>query len=293
MKARPTTWAPTRMICARYLACGDSRLSRPRPPPHCSPAGTRRACQAPLPPGHAPAPLRLPGPRRSAPDPVRSPRTSTPAWLRPPAPRALTHPLRALSPRPGPVTPSSSSASPLGRHSKRRPRRSPSSPPPLPLPARARGQRAEGTGRSVALRRVTAPPGGRAERGGPGRGRRARALKRRESGRHFPPAPPPPFPHTSTGATGGAAAALMAGPGPWRGPGSRRLLSGEAWGPRSAVGSARGLVLWRPGLVRPRPGPCGPLPAAPPRLPTRPHPRLRRSPAAAGRGGSPAGPPWR
>lgn len=278
------------MICARYLACGDSRLSRPRPPPHCSPAGTRQACQAPLPPGHAPAPP--PPPRapslRTRPRPL-SPDLDPRVAPTPGSPSPDTPP-PAPSRRPGPIIPS---ASPLGRHSKRRPRRSPSSPPPLPLPARARGQRAEGTGRSVALRRVTAPPGGRAERGGPGRGRRARALKRRESGRHFPPAPPPPFPHTSTGATGGAAAALMAGPGPWRGPGSRRLLSGEAWGPRSAVGSARGLVLWRPGLVRPRPGPCGPLPAAPPRLPTRPHPRLRRSPAAAGRGGSPAGPPWR
>lgn len=29
MKARPTTWAPTRMICARYLACGDTLLSQP------------------------------------------------------------------------------------------------------------------------------------------------------------------------------------------------------------------------------------------------------------------------
>lgn len=101
MKARPTTWAPTRMICARYLACGD----RPAvmAPPHRSPTDILPPAGPRSPSAVAQNRLRLPWRLRSAPDLVS----------RPPSPdldpraahRALTHPLRPRRPVPAPPSP--------------------------------------------------------------------------------------------------------------------------------------------------------------------------------------------
>lgn len=170
MKARPTTWAPTRMICARYLACGGHpavtaargpvpspvtsppALPSPRPSPRGSALTLLGPCHGPVPSPQALSPQnQLPrtslgpvpalGPSHHHPPPPRA------RSLRPQAPpdpvlrllgpchlpRALSLHTQAVSPRLGPCPPAAC-PSPLTM-----------APPPLPPPA-VTGSGSEGRG---------------------------------------------------------------------------------------------------------------------------------------------------
>lgn len=227
MKARPTTWAPTRMICARYLACGDTLLSQPPRAPVPSPVTSPPALLSLVPAPRGPA-LSLPGSCRTVPRPSplspgsvppepASPHLPAPCALPGPGPASPSAPRGPVPPPPGPSQPGPPPTRALSP--------SPGAVPPPPgrlLPPRALSPRPDPTASPVPSHHVPAAasaPGGHGVR----ERRSRRPPRRRRGGAERPPASAlgghsaPWRPHRPGGPTGG-----------WRGCAAHAHRAGEA-----------------------------------------------------------------